>query len=872
MKKYKIQFIVSVALLTLTALPVQAQQYFVSSVAAKGASYLNVQENVLSFANTADSKTVTLSTNLAFALGTVPDSWCSPVLQANAVQVQVEANTQSAARTTPFTLVAKDNKSVEITVQQLGTSPSVLVREQSVYLEDDKRAFTLEVTANVVPEFELPTWITPVNVTPAVGIQTYAFEASALAVESTRTGNIVVKGAGAASVTVPVSQKFNGYVTFAVISDTHLGNSQGEGPLVKVPKALKNITSHKPLDAIFVVGDLTDSGSASQYTQFVNVFANAANYTNPVGRMVYMLGNHDNYSAQQNYVEGLRPLNNGDDYPFDQYMVIKGYPFITISQRGSHNTDAATESNGPASYPKAVQDTLENWLARAAAECPGKPIFVFTHVPLKYTCYSSWPGEGDGTSWPTWSMKVLNPILNKYPQAVVFGGHSHFPIGDPRSIHQGVNPNSDKKNFFTAINTGSTTYSEIHRPSVDIGIHPENYAYVTEGYILTAQPDGDVEIQRWDTYRNEEMHPESRWILKAPHDGSAFQYADTRDLADVPAGFTNPVRDGLPAPSFGASDVPTVSAIGINSCTVTFPQATDNDYVFRYLVQIKKENGTVVKEYRKFSQFYLNSAMPATLSVTLDGLTANTVYTAEVTAYDSYDNTSSPIASAQFTTLVDNDPANQPPTPQGQWLFDDAGDLLKATIGLDLVPVVDNSGVNQAETDIATAGIVAVTGPSASNGAVTVPKAYGLRLDHGSSTAVTTYTLMYDIKVPLTESYYSLLYTHNNAGDGDIFIKKEGSVGLSVTGWGYSSAGVIKAGQWHRVVVVVTDRKPKVYVDGSLARAEATTAYDRWALQAHSTWLFSDNTTEDGTIEVAGLSYWNTALTDAQISNLGNVQ
>ncbi|MDR1120566.1 MAG: metallophosphoesterase, partial [Dysgonamonadaceae bacterium] len=326
MKKYKTQFIMSVALLISALLPAAAQQYFVSSVASKGASYLNVEESVLFFANEADSKTVTVSTNLAFKLGKAPSPWCKPTLQKNTVQVQVDANMQPEVRTTSFTLIAKDNKSVTITVQQLGASPSVLVKETNVSLEDSKRTFTLEVTANVLPEFELPEWIKPVNVTPAVGIHTYTFEADELTVESTRTGNVVVKGTGASPVTVPVSQKFNGYVTFAVISDIHFGNSQGEGPAVKVPQALKNITSHKALDAVFVVGDLTDGGAPAQYKQFVDVFGNAANYTHPVGKMVYMLGNHDNYASQQNYVTGLRPLNNGDDYPFDQYIVIKGYP------------------------------------------------------------------------------------------------------------------------------------------------------------------------------------------------------------------------------------------------------------------------------------------------------------------------------------------------------------------------------------------------------------------------------------------------------------------------------------------------------------------------------------------------------------------
>ena len=42
---------------------------------------------------------------------------------------------------------------------------------------------------------------------------------------------------------------------------------------------------------------------------------------------------------------------------------------------------------------------------------------------------------------------LLNRVLNEYPQAIVFAGHSHYPVGDPRSIHQGANPDSAHKNY-----------------------------------------------------------------------------------------------------------------------------------------------------------------------------------------------------------------------------------------------------------------------------------------------------------------------------------------------------------------------------------------------------------------------------------------
>ena len=52
--------------------------------------------------------------------------------------------------------------------------------------------------------------------------------------------------------------------------------------------------------------------------------------------------------------------------------------------------------------------------------------------------------------------------------------------------------------------------------------------------VLVEQPNGDIEIRRYDTYRDLEIDPEHRWVLKAPFDGSQFQYADIRDRDDNP--------------------------------------------------------------------------------------------------------------------------------------------------------------------------------------------------------------------------------------------------------------------------------------------------------------------------------------------------
>ena len=94
-----------------------------------------------------------------------------------------------------------------------------------------------------------------------------------------------------------VNQENHPPLTFAVISDIHFGNNVNEGPLVKVPKALKNITSYGELDAMVVVGDLTEGGTVQQYQQLLKTFKDTTLFTNPVNELFFLMGNHDNYDT-----------------------------------------------------------------------------------------------------------------------------------------------------------------------------------------------------------------------------------------------------------------------------------------------------------------------------------------------------------------------------------------------------------------------------------------------------------------------------------------------------------------------------------------------------------------------------------------------
>ena len=612
--------------------------------------------------------------------------------------------------------------------------------------------------------------------------------------EDARSAELSVRSKDFHPLIITVKQESR--LVFAVISDVHVGNNSGAGYKVKIPQALQHLTGHGKLDAMAVVGDLTDNGRTGQYQEFVQYFGSEQNILNPIDNFLFMMGNHDNYDSngQSNYKSGLKAFNGNRNYPLDQYVLIKGYPFITISQRGSANNDDNV-SNGTTSYPSTVVNTLKRYLKQAVADAPGKPIFIFTHVAPRWTCYSSW-GDLEGAAW---AMKVLNPVLNDYPQAVVFCGHSHYPLGDPRSIHQGANPNSTRNNYYTVINTASTTYSEINPGAVNAGIHPEGYAYVTEGMILVEQPNGDIEIRRYDTYRNVEIDPEHRWVIKAPFDGSQFQYADIRDKDDNPNNV--PLRDGLPAPAFYKSAELTLDVYP-EDVKITFPQAT-----------------TEVQSAFIFSQFYLTTDMPQTLSYTVEGLAGGTKYTAEVTAYDSWDNQSVPL-SATFTTPTDDAPV---PEPVGWWTFDNPEDLLAGT-GVATLEGARHSKGNVTTSDLGNLGIVPVEGPEEGNGAISIPVNNSLLMTTNlEATSLNTYTLLLDIRSEHL-SNYTPLYQNDltNTKDGSFFIKN-GQLGLNTNGLGYG--GNMISGKWHRVVFVAKNNAVTIYLDGKQV-AKSTSAND----------------------------------------------
>lgn len=599
--------------------PLQAQRHVLTGIAPAGSTYLTLEpaDSVLVFTAAEHRYATSVSTNLRVDVA-ASEAWCAAAIESGDLVISLPANAKTDSRENIVTLTAKDGHTSGLRLRQLGSRPQAIVAERAVRLANNGTKFALTVASNADLAQALPEWVRLAGSTAdaQTGAVCYEYEASAMAQPGRREGNVVLTPAGGTPVTVPVEQSFEGYPRFAVMCDLHFGNHEGEGPMVKVPRALRHLLSKGDIDALFLCGDLTDGGTAEQFADFKRVFDNPDNV--PAGVKVYCVkGDHDNYAADsyESYASYI-------GQPLDQFIDIKGYPFVLVSIRGRRGYDG---------YGNTEREFLAKSLARAAADYPGKPIFVFTHVPAHGTIYGSRDGEGG------WGTRLLTDILEQYPQVVLITGHSHFPLGDPRSIDQ---------NVFTSIHAGTATYSEIEPGCVEEGIHPEGYDYVTEGIIVEADADGNLEIQRWDTYANEEILP--RWNVLAPHDGTAFTYKN---------------RTNGNAPRFAGTDRLEVSDITETRCTLTFPQATDDEAVHRYVVEIADADGNAVASRTRFSGYYLNSRAPQSFTMTFGGITQDSELTARVYAIDSYGNASEPLISEPFRMSdYTPDPDTQRPT------------------------------------------------------------------------------------------------------------------------------------------------------------------------------------------------------------------
>ncbi|MBQ9672935.1 MAG: metallophosphoesterase [Prevotella sp.] len=373
-------------------------------------------------------------------------------------------------------------------------------------------------------------------------------------------------------------------------------------------------TSHG-LDALVMPGDLTNNGFQQEIDTLLKYYQQEPTINGKP--FIYCSGNHDIFSEDEGaFTQKMRTaFKETAAYSADikewgandsRHSVVGGIHFIQV------NVNNYEWSNGV--YFDDVKQWLDQELRVATTEAPDKPVFVLSHLAIKNTVTGS-DFYAPTTPDMVWACDYIKPILDKYPQAVLLSGHTHFSMNSERSILQ------DK---FTMINMGV-----IHYMITDYGYWnmnegnsyiPEDFDRHPQGSLFEVDKNGTTRIRNYDFGLGKQMG--QPLVLPAP----GYKNSLTRYGWD---------RANKPGPTFPSQDI--VAQVVDGKTTVTVPRASGNgSQVLYYLVNITDEAGNIIADNHKYINDLLITAQeedmanPVTLG--LGTLAAGHTYTITVTA------------------------------------------------------------------------------------------------------------------------------------------------------------------------------------------------------------------------------------------------
>ncbi len=399
-------------------------------------------------------------------------------------------------------------------------------------------------------------------------------------------------------------------VSFGVMSDVHIDGVDTDAG-IKFKSALEQlrdsaaVTDPHSIAGILIAGDLINNAykSPEYYCQVEYFKTIYESVFDPVSvPMVYTPGNHDTYREwTSNTISEAQNLSDafGENYFMTdldrragqtlecRHCLVAGYDVLCIVPDGRN----------PVVYPEASVRWLDSTLNVITRKHPGRFVLVLTHPMIYDTVYGSTLGD-------YWDTQMLTPVLSKYPQAVTFSGHLHFPLNDPRSIWQGA---------FTSFGCGCTSY---------MAIEDGGYEYMagrtimkdcrqfSQGLLVQFDRKGNMRVTRMDFY-NRSTIGEPWTVLRPAKDLSHLsEYSHDRrsaaNAAPVLSRLNVEVTDRNPDVS-SSRDCSHESQSGSNSCdtvTAVFAAGEDDEFVHHYVLTLTDGRGDTVKVKKLLSDFY----------------------------------------------------------------------------------------------------------------------------------------------------------------------------------------------------------------------------------------------------------------------------
>ena len=373
--------------------------------------------------------------------------------------------------------------------------------------------------------------------------------------------------------------------------------------------------SARGLDALVIPGDLTNNGLQEEIDTLVKYF-NAATAVSDKP-FIYCSGNHDIFNdtispkftkrfheslPASAFAADIKPFGANDS----RHSVINGFHFIQV------NVNNYEWSNGV--YFTPTLRWLEAEMEEASKDDPTKPIFVLSHLAIPGTVTgSNYVSTGNAADM-VWACDYIKPILDKYPQAFLMSGHTHFSMNNERDIMQ------DK---FTMMNIGPLHYLISDNGFYNMG---EGEAQLIDGYenhpqgtLFEVDKNGTIRIHCYDFGLGKQIG--QPFIVNAPgYRNSLTTY-----------GFD---RANKPGPTFPAS-ASIQSTVSDGKPVLSFPRASGNgSQVYYYDITI--DDGSGKTENRKYQTDIYSTAqeedMATPVIINLGTLATGKTYKITVTA------------------------------------------------------------------------------------------------------------------------------------------------------------------------------------------------------------------------------------------------
>ncbi len=229
---------------------------------------------------------------------------------------------------------------------------------------------------------------------------------------------------------------------FQVVSDIHLYENNNHTHNKNFSKMLKDIVATSPESiGLFICGDIANMGRRQEYEALLKLYAeieDAPPYYMAIGNHDLYEGEHAEKVAQFLSYAKLPDGTHPDSVHYDFWL--HGYHYVFLGN------DKLVEST----RVTLNEETLK-WLDETLAEDreEGRATFLFLHQSIYNTIAGSLPGQGwDGVI----EREKLEQILSKYPEVIMFNGHSHWTLDSERCMYDGG------ELFPTIFNTASVAY------------------------------------------------------------------------------------------------------------------------------------------------------------------------------------------------------------------------------------------------------------------------------------------------------------------------------------------------------------------------------------------------------------------------------